>query len=267
MTSASSGWETPPVNPTLSSPEVHVWRASLHTEATQLAQFYATLADDERGRAGRFYRQQDRVHYITARGILRALLGHYLHLSPQQVCLAYNAYGKPELASDSGPQPLRFNLSHSHELVLYGFTHGREIGIDIEYIRPTFARDQIAKQFFSPRENAALRVLTDSQHTLGFFNCWTRKEAYIKARGQGLSLALDQFDVSLTPGEPAALLQTRDIPQEAARWSLHELAPGPGYLAAVAVEGRDWRLMTWQWPGSYKAGSPYDLGVSGRGPL
>jgi 4'-phosphopantetheinyl transferase len=165
------------------------------------------------------------------------------------VHLAYNAYGKPELAPDSNAPPLRFNLSHSHELALFGFAYGREIGIDIEYIRPTFAREQIAAQFFSPRENAALRLLAADQHALGFFNCWTRKEAYIKARGQGLSLPLDQFDVSLTPGEPAVLLQTRDIPQEAARWSLHALAPGPGYLAALAVEGREWSLSTWHWSG------------------
>lgn len=250
MTVQTQRWEAPPASLTLSSTEVHVWRAPLHAEAPRLAQFYATLADDERDRAERFHRQRDRVHYITARGTLRALLGHYLHLAPQQVRLAYNAYGKPELADHRDAPPLRFNLSHSHELALFGFTHGREIGIDIEYIRPTFAREQIAAQFFSPRENAALRLLPAAQHALGFFNCWTRKEAYIKARGQGLSLPLDQFDVSLAPGEPAVLLQTRDIPQEAARWSLRALAPGPGYLAALAVEGQGWQLRTWRWPGS-----------------
>ena len=249
MAAQTQVWLSPPAHLTLSTTEVHVWRAPLHVESSRLAQFYAILAEDERDRAERFHRVQDRGHYITARGILRTLLGHYLHLAPQRVRLAYNAYGKPELASDSNASWLHFNLSHSHELALFGFTIGREIGIDIEYIRPAFSREQIAAQFFSASENAALRALPPDQHSVGFFNCWTRKEAYIKARGQGLSLPLDQFDVSLAPGAPAALLQTRDIPQEAARWSLRTLEPGTNYLAALAVEGRAWELKTWNWPG------------------
>ena len=194
-----------------------------------------------------FIGKQDRHHYIVARGGLRTLLGHYLNCIPQALRFAYTTYGKPALIDAASPESIRFNLSHSGDLVLYAFTRGRELGIDIEWMRPDFARDQIAEQFFSARENTALRALDASQRVIGFFNCWTRKEAYIKARGQGLSLPLNQFDVSLTPGEPAALLQTHDIPEEASRWTLCALNPGPGYAAALAVEGVDWDLATWQW--------------------
>ena len=249
MSSDSQIWQPPPDQLTLSPAEVHVWRASLHASPSRLADLHTILADDERQRAARFHVDRDRDHYIVARGILRTLLGHYVQRPPQALTFSYNDYGKPALEGPNSRTPLFFNLSHSHNLVLYAVVYGRDLGIDIEYVRPDFARDQIAEQFFSPRENVELRALTHAQHTIGFFNCWTRKEAYIKARGQGLSLPLDQFDVSLTPGEPAVLLQTRDIPTEAARWSLQELHPGPGYIAALAVEGRrNWQLLSWQWP-------------------
>jgi 4'-phosphopantetheinyl transferase len=249
MTIELQVWHPAPAHFTLSPAEVHVWRASLPAKPSRLADLHAILAADERQRAARFHADRDRDSYIVARGVLRTLLGHYVQRPPQELRFSYNLYGKPALQGPPDRTPLCFNLSHSHNLVLYAVTYGRDLGIDIEYVRPNFARDQIAEQFFSPRENVELRALTHVQHTIGFFNCWTRKEAYIKARGQGLSLPLDQFDVSLTPGEPAALLQTRDLPDEAARWSLWELHPGPGYIAALAVEGcPNWQLMSWQWP-------------------
>jgi len=249
MTIEPQVWHPAPAHFTLSPAEVHVWRASLHASASRLADLHAILAADEQQRAARFHADRDRDSYIVARGVLRTLLGHYVQRPPQELRFSYNLYGKPALEAPPDRAPLCFNLSHSHNLVLYAVTYGRDVGIDIEYVRPDFARDQIAEQFFSPRENVELHALTHVQHTIGFFNCWTRKEAYIKARGQGLSLPLDQFDVSLTPGAPAALLQTRDIPDEAARWSLWELHPSPGYIAALAVEGcPNWQLMSWQWP-------------------
>jgi len=125
---------------------------------------------------------------------------------------------------------------------------GREVGVDVESVRGDVACAEIAASFFSRREVAALLALPDEARTLAFFTCWTRKEAYIKPRGAGLSLPLDAFDVSLAPGELAALLRTRDDEREAARWSLRELRPGPGYVAAVAAEGGGWRLRCWQWP-------------------
>ena len=142
---------------------------------------------------------------------------------------------------------LCFNLSHSHGIALYAITCGREIGIDIEYFRPDVEVEKLAERFFSPREAAVLRALPEHLRKEGFFNCWTRKEAYIKAEGKGMSIPLSAFDVSLTPGEPAALLRTESHPQETSRWSLQALSPEPGYTAALAVKGHDWELKCWQW--------------------
>jgi 4'-phosphopantetheinyl transferase len=138
-------------------------------------------------------------------------------------------------------------VSHSQELGLYAITRNRRIGVDLEYIRTDFACEQVAERFFSSREKTTLCTFPTKMKHEAFFTCWTRKEAYIKARGEGLSLPLNQFDVSMTPGEPALLENTRGDPQEASRWSLQELRPRTGYMAALAVEGHDWRLRCWNW--------------------
>jgi 4'-phosphopantetheinyl transferase len=155
------------------------------------------------------------------------------------------------LARKANHGELGFNLAHSHELALYAITRGREVGIDLERIRSNLVDEQIAERFFSPREVVVLRGLPTHRQREAFFNCWTRKEAYVKAKGQGLSIPLDQFDVSLAPGEPAALLSTQWHPQEASRWSLQKLNPGCGYVAALAVEGHDWQVKCWQWSADY----------------
>ena len=139
------------------------------------------------------------------------------------------------MAERLGDGALRFNLAHSHELALYAFTLGREIGVDIEYLRALPDADQIAKRFFSARENAALQALSTNQRQQAFYNCWTRKEAYVKAIGKGLAQPLDQFDVSLAPGESTRLLKVEGAPEEGSRWSLYSLTPVAGYVAAVAV--------------------------------
>ncbi len=206
-----------------------------------------TLSPDEHTRADRFYFQKDRERFTIARGLLRIILGRYLNMEPCCLQFRYNPYGKPALANESGGNGLRFNLSHSDGLALYAITRGREIGVDIERIRPDLAEGQMAERFFSSREVKALRALPPSSQPVGFFNCWTRKEAYIKASGKGLTLPLDQFDVSLVPGEPAALLCVSGDPEESSRWCLQDSSPGPGYVAALAVEGHNWRLKCWQW--------------------
>ena len=242
----SSLWRRPDDNLTLTSRDVHVWRASLTVSETRLADFDAILAEDERARAARFRNPLHGAHYTVGRGVLRMLLGRYLRRQPPDIHFAYSEYGKPFI---QGGAALRFNLSHSQELALYAFTLQREIGIDIEYLRAVSSRDQIAEQFFSPNEIKVLRGLPAAQQDTGFFNCWTRKEAYIKAHGEGLSLPLHQFDVTLAPGDPAVLLETRVALDRADRWTLQALLPGGNYVAALAVEGHDWKLSTWQWPG------------------
>jgi len=241
-------WRHPPESLALADDDVHVWRASLYLAAGHIRDLQRTLAADERRRADRFYFQKDRDRFIAAHGVLRDVLSRYLNVEPSRLRFCYSPYGKPALTGEFGGERLRFNMTHSHGLALYALTRGREIGIDLEYVRADFADEQIAERFFSPQEVAVFRALPADVQIAAFFNCWTRKEAYIKARGEGLSLPLDQFDVSLSPGEPAALMSTSADPQEASRWSLQELSPGPGYVAALAVEGHSWRLKCWQWP-------------------
>jgi 4'-phosphopantetheinyl transferase len=241
-----TGWRCPPEPLTLGSDEVHVFRAGLDQPAARLQSLFATLAADERARAERFYFQRDRSRFVAARGVLRTILSCYLALKPSELRFDYGAQGKPAVANSCG-RMLRFNISHSYSLALVAVTWGREIGVDLERVSAEVAKEQVAERFFSPREVAELRSLPVERHTEAFFQCWTRKEAYIKARAVGLSLPLDQFDVSLVPGEPVALLSTQGDRDEASRWSLRELVPGPSYFAALAVEGHDWQLRTWQW--------------------
>jgi 4'-phosphopantetheinyl transferase len=206
-----------------------------------------TLSYDEMVRAEHFRFERDRRRFIVGRGVLREILGCYLGFDPQQVRFRYDSRGKPYLVERLDKYGLRFNLAHSHKLALYAFTCGREIGVDLEYIRPMPDAEQIAARFFSTFEYTALRMLPENRKMEAFFNCWTRKEAYIKAIGDGPARHLDQFEVSLILGEPAQLLSVEGDPEEAARWSLKALAPGTGYVAAVAVEGHNWRLTCWQW--------------------
>jgi 4'-phosphopantetheinyl transferase len=250
MSSILAAWPAPPARLSLESEDVHVWRAELDQPVEILQALQRLLSPDESERAHRFHFRKHREHFIVARGVLRTLLGNYLRMEPSQLRFSYTAYGKPALAGIREEQPpLRFNLSHSGELALYGFTRGREIGLDLEFRREDFASEQIAEHFFSAREVEMLRALPLQLKTEGFFNCWTRKEAYIKAVGLGLSLPLDQFDVSLAPQEPVALLRTGDDESEAARWSLKALTPAEGYSAALAVEGHGWHLKCWGWTG------------------
>ena len=249
-------WELPPPRPPLPGDEVHVWRARLDAPPERVRRLLGVLAPDERGRAGRFHFRRDEDRFIVARGLLRGILGGYLNSAPERLHFEYGARGKPSLASEHNPEGLRFNVSHSGGVALYAVTRGREVGVDVERVSARVSCEEIAGHFFSPREVARLRALPPSLREAAFFECWTRKEAYIKARGEGLSLPLDGFDVSLAPGEPAALLANRLDPGEVSRWSLRELRPWPGFAAAVAVEGRGWRLKCWRLPQDAESPAP-----------
>jgi 4'-phosphopantetheinyl transferase len=194
------------------------------------------LSDAERERAGRFAFRRDARRFIVARARLRQLLAARSGVPAESVALTYGAHGKPALADPGNDRGLRFNLSHRDELAVFAFSFGREVGIDIEALRELPDADDLAARFFSPREHEAYQALDRGERTVGFFNCWTRKEAFVKALGEGLSHPLDSFDVSLTPGEPAELLRVAPTPPDGRRWRLQGFAPAPGYVAAVAIE-------------------------------
>lgn len=239
-------WPDAPEHPILTPGEAHIWCAYLNQDCWTIEFLADVLSPDEHQRADRYCYKRDREHFKVARGILRTILSRYVKIPPRQLRFSHNQYNKPTLIHETHDNLLHFNISHSQSVALFAITGGLEVGIDIEFVREDFASLEIAERFFSPAEVAMLRALAPDSQTAAFFNCWTRKEAYIKARGEGLSRPLDQFTVSLVPGEPAALLMTDDDPQEASRWSLIELSPAQGYRAALVVEGSIPVLHCWQ---------------------
>lgn len=258
MSAVDGLWYSPPTFPNLSLHDVHVWRAALDPPAERILQLANTLSSEERSRAERYYFEKDRQRFIVGRGLLRTILGSYLGIEPAEIQFCYSDRGKPALASSLSSPPtkgeqrgdsemLRFNLSHSSNVVLYAFAQNREIGIDVERIRSIPEIEKLAERFFATGENAALLALPTEQRSRAFFNCWTRKEAYIKALGDGLALPLDRFEVTLAPGEPAELVSIEGDRANTNRWSLQELYPGDGYVGAIAVEGCDWQMSCWQW--------------------
>lgn len=214
-------WSEPPASLSLEAGEAHVWRTRLEQSQERVDEFLRTLDEDERARASRFHFEKHRRSFVVGRGVLRLLLGRYLGTLPEDVRFEYGAQGKPVLGGEHRAESLRFNASHSGEIALYAFVRDREVGVDVELIKGDFASVEIAERFFSTPEIEALRALPVTEKPAGFFRCWTRKEAYIKAIGTGLSHPLDQFDV------------TCEIPG----WSILDLEVEAGYAAALAVEG------------------------------
>jgi 4'-phosphopantetheinyl transferase len=200
-----------------------------------VARLRRLLAPDEQLRADRFHFEIDRQRFSVARGGLRTILSRYVRARPEKIQFAYDAHGKPRLVPSQPTNPLKFNLAHSGGIALCAVTRLGDIGVDVERIRPEFAGEDIARRFFSASEVARLEQLPAETRQTAFFNCWTRKEAFLKATGVGLSLPLDQFDVTLAPGEPAALVRTAWDENEPAFWSLASIDVGAGHAAAVAI--------------------------------
>lgn len=238
-----NNWTLPPDSLNLESHHVHIWRLSLDLSTDSVKSIESTLSADELERVVRFHFQVDKNRFIVAHGILRTLLGRYLHCDPTELTFSLNQYGKPSLVNST----LEFNLSHSGNFALIAVTQGRKVGVDVERIRQGISSHVIAQQYFSKSEVAELQSLPLEQREAAFFTCWTRKEAYIKAQGLGLSLPLESFDVSLSPNEPAKLRAVRPDSQEAARWTLLSLDVDPNYAGALAVEGTalDFRLFSY----------------------
>jgi 4'-phosphopantetheinyl transferase len=230
-----TNWTPPPDSLKLDSKHVDIWRLSLDLSADSVKSLESTLSADETKRAARFHFEVDKNRFIVAHGVLRRIIGRYLQCDPAELTFSVNDYGKPALVNSA----LEFNLSHSGDFALIAVTQGRKIGVDVERIRQGISSHVIAQQYFSKSEVAELQTLPLEQRVNGFFTCWTRKEAYIKAQGLGLALPLESFDVSLTPGQPAILRATRPEPQEAARWTLRSLDVDSKYAGAVAIEGAE----------------------------
>jgi 4'-phosphopantetheinyl transferase len=239
-------WVKSPERPILTTGEVHVWRADLNRDRATINTYLKLLSADEKERAGKYFFQRDREYFVVARGVLRMISAVTSICHPNDG-FSFNPYGKPALRQGGGDDLPRFNVAHSGTVALYAFTRGREIGIDIEYIQQNCSSLELAEHFFSPTEASMLSALAPQLRTLAFFDCWTRKESYIKARGEGLSHPLNRFTVSVTPGQPASLLTTDGDQREASRWTLLDLFPGREYRAALAVEGRLAGFDCWQW--------------------
>lgn len=230
-------WLPKPPNLTLLSDEVHIWRIPLDQPESQIQYLATILSSDELARANRFYFPEHRQRFIAGRGILRSILGEYLQIKPQQVNFDYEPRGKPFLADNQSG--LQFNLSHSQNLGLCAVNYTRQIGIDLEYIRPTSNLEGLAQRFFLPREYELVRSLPDEQKQKIFFRYWTCKEAYLKATGDGIA-KLEEIEIALTPTEPASL-------QTFPAWNLLELVPDDNCVAAVAVAGFGWQPKFWQY--------------------
>jgi 4'-phosphopantetheinyl transferase len=233
--------------------EIHVWSVRLDPPAAEVERLGRSLAEDEWARASRFRFEKHRRQYVVGRGALRTLLAAYLGIRPEAVRFRYGPRGKPFLES---PEDLQFNLSNSDEMALVGFVRGPEIGVDVEYLRPMPDCEQISERFFSESERRVLRGIPQPTKEEAFFNCWTRKEAYLKAVGEGLAAPLDSFDVTLAPGDPPRMLTLEGDPERAARWFFRHLVPAEKYVGALAIEGGAWEVKVWKFDPSDRSDRP-----------
>jgi len=244
---APCSWLYPPDVLTFIPDEIHVWGASLEVTPPQVRMLEQTLPADELARAGRFYFQKDRDHFIVARGMLRSVLGKYLKIKPYALKFCYGPYGKPGLEKKTNPEMIRFNISHSHGLALCAVAHKREVGVDLEYIHAQHSFGSIAEQFFSKQEAAALNSCPEHLRPKLFFKLWTRKEACLKAQGKGLTDDLNEVDVYSVAGDACPPVQLNKNAPETTVLSFTDLEIGADYAAAVAAEGNDWTLKCWHW--------------------
>jgi len=239
-------WRPGPMNPELKEEEVHVWSASIAVSPSQTEKLLGALSSDEISRARRFHRQKDRQRFMLCRGLLRLILSRYLGLEPSELVFRYSPYGKPFLVNIGDQIRLDFNLSHSNILALFAITQGREVGIDVEHIRKDFPWEEMVDPFLSNEENEVLHALPKGLQCEAFFRRWTGKEAYLKARGEGISLPLEQIEMSSVPScqgdffRRGPFLASND-------WRLVKLTPAIGYMAALVAQGINWRLACWHY--------------------
>ena len=237
-------WPVTPLPPALADDEAHVWAIPLDVPGFDWQAELPRLADDEQQRARRFRIERVSRRFVAARSALRRLLAAYLGSRAEEVAFVYGDLGKPTLDPARHNAPLHFNLTHSHDLALLAVTRLGPLGVDVEHLRPLRAAEAMARRFFAAAEVATFFALPDNMQLDGFYRCWTRKEAYLKAQGLGIGQPLDRFEVSLVPGEEARLLCVAEQPSEAARWHMAELLPASDYVGALAMRLAPPRLRT-----------------------
>jgi 4'-phosphopantetheinyl transferase len=222
----------------LGTDEAQVWMATVPPDEASLAALARTLSPDERERAERFRMSEPRRQFVSGRALLRQLLGACLNVESATLAFGYEPRGKPFLAQSAWDGDLRFNLSHSGRMVAIALTRGREVGVDVESIQRLEDWPLLAEQIFSPRELCELRSLPKTQQREAFFNGWTRKEAYLKATGEGLTDALPSVEVTLAPGKEPELLSLPTGPEAARQWAIRGIPLPPDFAGAVVFEQR-----------------------------
>lgn len=239
--------ETGAAVPALDCGRVNVWLAQLDHPREHAGRLARLLDSRERDKAARFRFDEDRDRFVAATGVLRTVLGSCLAEDPRRIAFRRGRFGKPALREEFGGGRVRFNLSHSGGAALVAVALDREVGVDVEFVRPLESLEELAATAFSPAERDALRRLPDEERRRAFFDCWTRKEAFVKAVGEGMSCPPDAFDVSVAPGAgPRAIAVRRELP-DSRGWSLRSMDVHPAYAAAVVAEGADWELDLRRW--------------------
>jgi len=244
-------WKIPENQLSLTNNQVHVWRAKLDLSAHEIARLETLLSEDEKSRANRFRFPQHKRRFIAARAILREILANYLQINSDALRFEYSDRGKPRLAKSMEASSWQFNVSHSQELALYGFTCHKRIGVDVEYLRSMDDAAKIAERFFSAQESQLIANLSGEQQKQVFFQLWTAKEAYLKAIGEGLagSLAGVDIDIDLDQAKSLALLSIKEDVQAAASWLMYPCVPETNYIATVAIESKTEKQQIdfWNW--------------------
>ena len=247
MSSEAGLWLPGPVGLTFPSDRIDVWRLWLDSSEASTRELPGMLAPDEVIHAERFHFLRDRLRFIGCRTALRSILGRYLQLAPAEIRFRYETNGKPEITDVQNSSGLRFNVSHSAGLAVIGVSSGRAVGVDIEKVSPKPECLEIARRFFSERENQALLALSVGERQRAFFACWTRKEAFLKATGEGLSYSLSEFSVSVAPDGPATIQELKADPNAVLGWSLANLRPDDGYVGTLAFEAAPCHIERWCW--------------------
>lgn len=224
--------------------QVDIWFVDKKKHLNKLSEYWTVLCDDERKKASQFRFVKDFNCSVIARGVLRTLLGKYLNTNPKNIEFEFGEFGKPQLKETNR---LEFNVSHAEDGIAIAFTQKNKIGVDVEYIKRPIEVATIAKQFFSENEVSSLFSVEKSNQQQAFYNCWTRKEAFIKALGDGLSFPLDQFSVSLTSTKEASLLETKWDKKEKENWFLKSFEPKKGYIGAFSVKGKVTDIQFWKY--------------------